>query len=48
MFYFPAWSWDDFEWEQADKKLLKQASCAAAFILDGTRPITPDKTNGGT
>ena len=33
MFYFPAWAWDVFEREQADKKLLKQVSCAAAFTL---------------
>ena len=31
MFYYPAWSWDAFQWEKADKKLLKQSSCAAAF-----------------
>ena len=31
--YFPAWSWDAFEWEQADKNFLKQASCAAAFRI---------------
>ena len=30
--YFPAWPWDAFEWKQADKKLLKQTSCAAVFI----------------
>ena len=33
MFYVPAWTWDAFEWGQADKQLLKQASCAAAFSL---------------
>ena len=33
MLYFSAWSWDAFEWEQADKQLLKQASSAAALSL---------------
>ena len=34
MFYFPAWSWDAYEWKQADKKLLKQAPFAAAPNLN--------------
>ena len=38
MFYFATWSWDALEWEQTDKKSLKQASCAAAF----TRSRSPE------
>ena len=57
MFYFPAWSWDAFEREQADKKLLKQAPCAAALSLDSSlalpapalKPATADFVlNGST
>ena len=39
MFYFPTWFWDAFEWEQGDKKLLKQVSCAVAFTFAYFKPF---------